>query len=197
MDKFVERCAGLDVHKETVVACVRVPGAGGREQHIQKFGTTTPDLLALRDWLTGFGITLVGMEATGVYWKPPFYVLEDAIECWLLNAHHLRNVPGRKTDMADAAWIAELIEHGLVKPSFVPPPEIRELRNLTRYRKAQLEERAREVQRLDKILQDAGIKLSNVASDILGVSGRTMLAALIHGGNDPEALADLAKGRMR
>ena len=119
------------------------------------------------------------------------------MECWLLNARHLRNVPGRKTDVSDAAWIAGLVEHGLVRPSFVPPPPIRELRNLTRYRRAQIEERTREAQRLDKVLQDAGIKLSSVASDILGVSGRAMLAALVAGGHDPEALADLAKGRLR
>jgi transposase len=197
METLVERCAGLDVHKDTVVACVRVSGPGGREQHTHEFGTTTPELFAMRDWLGGYGVTLVGMEATGVYWKPVFYVLEEAFECWLLNARHLRNVPGRKTDMADAAWIAQLMEHGLVRPSFVPPPEIRELRNLTRYRKAQIEERGREVQRLDKVLQDAGIKLSSIASDILGVSGRSMLAALVEGGNDPAALAELAKGALR
>ena len=134
------------------------------------------------------------MESTGVYWKPVFYVLEDAMECWLLNARHLRNVPGRKTDVADAAWIAGLVEHGLVRPSFVPPAPIRELRNLTRYRRAQIEERTREAQRLDKVLQDAGIKLSSVATDILGVSGRAMLDALVAGNRDPDVLADLALG---
>ncbi len=154
MDILVERCAGVDVHKDTVVACVRVPGAGSRHSESATFATSTPQLLALRDWLIAHGVTLVGMEATGVYWKPLFYLLEDAMECWLLNARHLRNVPGRKTDMADAAWIAQLVEHGLVRPSFVPPREIRELRNLTRYRKAQIEERTREAQRLDKILQE-------------------------------------------
>lgn len=198
MDTIVERCAGLDVHKDIVVACVRVPGEGrGRRSEAATFGTTTPQLLALRDWLGAQGVTLVGMEATGVYWKPVFYALEDVMECWLLNARHLRNVPGRKTDMADAAWIAQLVEHGLVRPSFVPPRPIRELRNLTRYRKAQIEERAREAQRLDKILQDAGIKLSSVATDILGKSGRAMLAALVAGRSDPEALADLAQGQLR
>lgn len=198
MDSLVERCAGLDVHKDTVVACVRVPDeAGGRRVEQAQFGTTTNELLALRDWLCSWGVTLVGMESTGVYWKPVFYLLEDELECWLLNARHLRNVPGRKTDVADAAWIAQLLEHGLVRPSFVPPKEIRELRNLTRYRKAQIQERTREAQRLDKILQDAGIKLSSVASDILGVSGRRMLAALVEGGRDPDALAMLAKGTLR
>jgi transposase len=157
----------------------------------------TAELLALRDWLVAMGVTRVGMESTGVYWKPVYYVLEDALECWLLNARHLRNVPGRKTDVADAEWICRLMEHGLVQPSFVPPPEIRELRDLTRYRKVQIEERGREAQRLDKILQDAGIKLSSVASDLLGRSGRDMLEALVHGTRDPEVLAELARGRLR
>ena len=198
MDTLIERCGGLDVHKDTVVACVRVPArGGGREQCIQTFGTTTVQLLALRDWLVAQGVTRVGMESTGVYWKPVYYVLEDALECWLLNARHLHNVPGRKTDVADAAWICQLVEHGLVRPSFVPPKPIRELRNLTRYRKAQIEERTREAQRLDKILQDAGIKLSSVASEVLGVSARKMLDALISGTHDPELLAELAKGRLR
>ena len=198
MDTFVERCAGLDVHKDTVVACVRVPGEGRqRRSESATFGTTTPQLLELADWLASHQVTLVGMEATGVYWKPVYYVLEDTVECWLLNARHLRNVPGRKTDMADAAWIAQLVEHGLVRPSFVPPKQIRQLRNLTRYRKAQIEERTRETQRLDKILQDAGIKLSSVATDTLGKSGRAMLAALVAGDRDPEALADLAQGLLR
>jgi len=143
------------------------------------------------------GVTLVGMESTGVYWKPPYHLLEDATECWLLNARHLRNVPGKKTDVLDAEWICRLIEHGLVRPSFVPPRPIRELRDLTRYRKAQIEERGREAQRLDKVLQDAGIKLSSVATDILGKSGRDMLAALVSGTRDPGILADLARGRLR
>src|SRR5881397_1114987 len=198
MDTVIERCAGLDVHKDTVAACVRVPGPDGRrDQVVQTFGTTTTALLALRDWLAAHAVTTVGMESTGVYWKPIYYVLEDDFRCWLLNARHLRNVPGRKTDVADAAWIAQLVEHGLVRPSFVPPKPIRELRNLTRYRKAQIEERTRESQRLDKVLQDAGIKLSSVASDVLGVSGRAMLHALVAGSHDPELLAELARGRLR
>jgi transposase len=198
MDIVVERCAGLDVHKDTVVACVRSPGEGRRrEQVIVTFGTTTVQLLALRDWLIARDVTLVGMESTGVYWKPVYYVLEDAIECWLLNAQHLRNVPGRKTDVADAAWICQLVEHGLVRPSFVPPKPIRELRSLCRYRRSQIEERTREAQRLDKVLQDAGIKLSSVATRILGLSGRAMLDALVAGTRDPEVLADLAKGTLR
>ena len=198
METQIERCAGLDVHKETVVACVRVPGADReRQQLVQTFGTTTAALLALRDWLVAHGVTVVGMESTGMYWKPVYYVLEDALECWLLHARHLRNVPGRKTDVADAAWIGQLVEHGLVRPSFVPPKPIRALRNLTRYRKAQIEERTREAQRLDKILQDAGIKLSSVASDVLGVSGRAMLGALVDGTRDPAVLAALARGTLR
>jgi len=137
------------------------------------------------------------MEATGVYWKPIYYMLEDDFELWLLNARHLKNVPGRKTDVKDAEWICQLVEHGLVRPSFVPPKEIRELRNLTRYRKAQIEERTREVQRLEKVLQDAGIKLSSVATRVLGASGRAMLDALVGGTTDPEVLAELARGRLR
>jgi transposase len=198
METLIERCAGLDVHKDTVVACVRVPGEGrARQAHVAEFGTTTAELLRLRDWLGAHEVTVVGMESTGVYWKPVYHLLEDAAECWLLNARHLRNVPGRKTDVADAGWIAQLVEHGLVRPSFVPPKPIRELRDLTRYRKAQIQERAREAQRLDKVLQDAGIKLSSVASDILGVSGRAMLTALVQGSGDPKALAELAKGTLR
>jgi transposase len=198
MDVLVERCAGLDVHKDTVAACVRTPGPSrARAQEVRTFGTTTVELLALRDWLAACGVTLVGMESTGVYWRPIYYVLEDAFECWLLNARHLRNVPGRKTDVADAEWICQLVEHGLVRPSFVPPKPIRELRNLTRYRKAQIDERGREAQRLDKVLQDAGVKLSSVATDILGRSGRDMLEALVGGTRDPEVLAELARGRLR
>lgn len=197
MDVLIERCAGLDVHKDTVMACVRFPGPGGdRAQEIHEFATTTAELLALRDWLASHGATVVGMESTGVYRRPVYYVLEEQLECQLLNARHLKSVPGRKTDVKDAEWIAQLVEHGLVRPSFVPPKPIRELRNLTRYRKAQIEERTREAQRLDEILQDAGVKLSSVASDLLGVSGRAMLAALVQGTRDPEVLAELARGRL-
>ncbi|MDQ5873859.1 MAG: IS110 family transposase [Actinomycetota bacterium] len=198
MNRLVERCAGLDVHKDTVTATVRVPGSGGeRHQETQTFATTTKGLLVLLDWLQSYKVTLVGMESTGVYWKPVFYALEGHFECWLLNAQHLRNVPGRKTDVADSAWICQLVEHGLVRPSFVPPKPIRALRDLTRYRKSQIEDRTREVQRLDKVLQDAGIKLTSVASKTLGASARAMLDELIAGNHDPKALADLAKGRLR
>jgi transposase len=198
MDVVVERCAGLDVHKDSVTACVRTPAeGGGRVQEIAEFSTTNRGLLSLLDWLGAHKVTLVGMESTGVYWRPVFYLLEDHFECWLLNAQHLRNVPGKKTDVKDATWICQLVEHGLVRPSFVPPREIRELRNLTRYRKAQIEERTREAQRLDKVLQDAGIKLSSVASRLLGASGRAMLDALVGGSTDPQALAELARGALR
>jgi transposase len=198
MDVVVERCAGLDVHKDLVVACVRFPGPDGkRKTELARFSCFTAELLALRDWLCSFGVSRVAMEATGVYWKPIFYVLEDAMECWLLNARHMRNVPGRKTDVGDAEWICQLTEHGLVRPSFVAPPEIRDLREFTRYRRTLAEERTREAQRLDKVLQDAGVKLSSVATDVLGVSSRAMLAALVEGSRDPAALADLAKGKLR
>jgi transposase len=177
MDRLIERVAGLDVHKASVKACVRVPGEdGGRHSQTRTFRTTTAGLVLLRDWLASFGVTVVGMESTGVFWKPVYYLLEDDFDCWLLNAQHLRNVPGRKTDVADAAWICQLVEHALVRPSFVPPKPIRELRELTRYRKALIHERTREAQRLHKLLEDTGIKLASVASDILGVSGRAMLA---------------------
>ena len=198
MERIIERCAGLDVHKASVTACVRVPGeAGERHQESRTFRTTTAGLLTLRDWLASFAVAVVGMESTGMYWRPVWHVLEDDFECWLLNAQHLRNVPGRKTDVKDAEWICQLVEHGLVRPSFVPPRELRELRDLTRYRKAQISERTRETQRLDKVLQDAGIKLSSVASRVLGASGRGMLEALVEGTHDPEVLAALAKGRLR
>jgi transposase len=176
VDRFIERCAGLDVHKASVKACVRVPdGHGGRRSETRTFRTTTAGLVLLGDWLASHQVQVVGMESTGVFWKPVYYLLEDDLECWLLNAQHLKNVPGRKTDVADAAWIAQLVEHGLVRPSFVPPRPIRELRELTRYRKALIYERTRETQRLHKVLEDAGIKLGCVASDVLGVSGRAML----------------------
>ncbi len=198
MERVVERCAGLDVHKDTVAACVRVPGPRQRRaQEIKTFGTTAGDLLALRDWLEAHGVTHVAMESTGVYWKPVYYVLEETFTCLLVNAAHIKQVPGRKTDVADCAWIAQLLEHGLLRGSFVPPAPIRELRDLTRYRKVLIQERTREANRLHKVLQDAGVKLASVATDILGVSGRAMLEALVQGTTDPTVLADLARGRLR
>ena len=198
MDVVVQRCCGLDVHKDTVVACVRTPGKGGRrDQQTRTFGTMTRDLLALRDWLLAMGVTLVGMESTGVYWKPAYYLLEDAMECWLLNARHLRNVPGKKTDVLDADGSASWSSTAWCGPASCPPGRSASCADLTRYRKAQIEERGREAQRLDKVLQDAGIKLSSVASDILGRSGRDMLTALVSGTRDPEIIAELARGRLR
>lgn len=198
MDRIVQRACGLDVHRDTVCACVRVPGGEGAvEEIIRTFGTTTGDLLALRDWLESLGVTDVAMESTGALWKPVYYVLEDRFRVMLVNAAHMKNVPGRKTDVKDCAWIAQLLEHGLLRPSFVPPPPIRELRDLTRYRKVLSQERTREVQRLHKVLQDAGIKLSSVATDIMGVSGRAMIEALMEGTTDARVLAELAKGTLR
>lgn len=198
METVVERPAALDVHKEQVTACVRVPGEGGlREQHVAEFATTVAGLLTLRDWLAAFGAQQVVTEATGVYWKPVWAILEDEFDCLLVNARHVKQVPGRKTDVADAEWLCQLAEAGLLRASFVPPKPIRALRNLTRYRKTQIAERAREANRLHKALEDTGIKLDCVATDILGASGRAMLDALIAGTTDPEILADLAKGRLR
>jgi transposase len=198
MDTIVERPGALDVHKAQVTACVRTPAAGGRrEQHFAEFQTTVAGLLTLRDWLAAHGVTQVTMEATGVYWKPVWAILEDEFELLLVNARHVKNVPGRKTDVSDSAWLCQLAEAGLLRASFVPPKPIRALRNLTRYRKTQIQERAREANRLHKALEDTGIKLDCVASDILGVSGRAMLDALVSGTTDPAVLADLARGRLR
>jgi len=198
MDVVVERCAGLDVHRDNVVATVRVPSEDQHryDRQTRTFKATLAGLALLRDWLEGFAVTLVGMEATGVYWTTVFQALEDRFECWLLNAHHLRNVPGRKTDVKDSEWICDLVAHGLVRPSFVPPPEIRRLRDFTRLRKAQINERARVIQRLEKVLQEAGIKLTS-ASGPYSKSARAMLEALLSGISAPEQLAELAKARMR
>jgi transposase len=198
MKVLFPRCAGLDVHRDTVVAAVRVQKGGGKAAvEVRTFATTGGALGQLADWLAEQKVTLVGMESTGVYWKPPFHLLEDRFECWLLNAAHVRNVPGRKTDVADAAWIADLLAHGLVRASFVPPKPFRDLRDLTRARRTVVEERSRQVQRLEKLMQDAGIKITSVASHLLGVSGRAMLDAMITGERNPKALAELAKGRLR
>jgi transposase len=199
MDIVVERCAGLDVGKREVVACVRGPGAGGQRLHeVRTFGTFTGQLEEMADWLNAEGVTQVVMEATGQYWKPVWYVLEDrGLELLLVNARHVKILPGRKTDVADSAWLAELLEHGLLRSSFVPPPAIRELRDLTRYRKRLIQEHSSECLRVQKALEDAGIKLGSVASDVLGVSGRAMLRALVSGERDPEVLAELAKGTLR
>ncbi len=198
MDQVVERPAALDVHKAQVTACVRTPGEDGRRvQEVREFKTTVRSLLAMRDWLKSLGVTHVAMEATGVYWRPVWAVLEDDFELLLCNAAHVKNVPGRKTDVGDAQWLCQLLEFGLLRASFVPPKPVRELRELTRRRRTLVGERAQEVNRLHKSLEDTGIKLDCVASDILGVSGRLMLDALLAGQRDPQALAGMAKGRLR
>jgi transposase len=198
MDQLLERVAGLDVHKQSVTACVRVGGVGGsRRQLVQTFGTTASALLTLRDWLSAHGVTHVALESTGVYWKPVYYVLEEAFTCLLVNAAHVSKVPGRKTDVRDCEWLAQLLEHGLLRGSFVPPVEIRDLRDLTRYRTVLVQDRTREANRLHKVLTDAGIQLASVASNVLGKSGRAMLKALVEGTTDAEVLADLAQGKLR
>jgi transposase len=200
MDLLVERCAGLDVHKQTVAACVRTPEPdGGRRQEVRTFRTFSADLSALAGWLGTEGVSTVAMESTGVYWWPVWHVLEDhgGFELLLVNARHAHNVPGRKTDVADAAWLAQLAECGLLRGSFVPEARFRQLRDLTRYRRRVIESHTRESQRLTKVLEDAGIKLDSVASETLTKSGRRMVAALCAGERDPEVLANLALGRMR
>jgi transposase len=199
VELLVQRCAGLDVGKDEVVACVRTPGDGEtRRQEVGTFATFTTHLETMADWFEAEGVTSVVMEATGQYWKPVWYVLEErGFELLLVNARHVKIVPGRKTDVADAVWLAELLEHGLLRGSFVPPAAIRELRDLTRYRKRLIQQHTAECQRVQKALEDAGIKLDSVASDVLGVSGRAMLRALVAGERSPDVLADLARGVLR
>jgi transposase len=199
--ELVARVAALDIGKASLVCCVRVPHEdkpGRRRQEARTFATTTRSLLELRDWLICQGVSLCVMEATSSYWKPPFYLLEDAVECWVVNARGVKNVPGRpKTDRLDAVWLAKLAERGMLRASFVPPPWQRELRDLCRCRRTLTQERTREKQRAEKLLEDTQIKLSSVISDIFGKSGRDMLEALIAGKRDPCVLADLARGSMR
>jgi transposase len=198
MEVVYERCCGLDVHKRTVVACLLTPGPGGRATAaIRTFSTMTDELLELGDWLAGAGCTHVAMESTGVYWQPIWYLLEDRFSLLLVNAAHIKAVPGRKTDIRDAEWIADLLRHGLLRGSVVPDQPQRELRDLTRYRSALVAERSAAANRLQKALEGANIKLASVATDILGRSGRAMLDALVAGEADAAALAQLAKGRMR
>jgi transposase len=186
-----ERCAGLDVHKKTVVAWVLIPdGQGGWSQEIRTFGTMTDDLLALSDWLLTCGCTHVAIESTGDDWTPVFNILEGTCEVLLVNAQHVKAVPGRKTDVNDAAWLAELLQNGLLRASFIPPVAQRELRDLTRYRSTCIQERVTLINRVQTLLEDANIQLAAVASDIMGVSGRAMLAALVAGHTDPHVLAD-------
>jgi transposase len=197
MEVIHAQCAGLDVHKESVVACVRRAVGGKVEQEVKTFGTTTKELLALADWLKEKGCTHAAMESTGVYWKPVWHILEDSLTLVLANAQHIRNVPGRKTDVNDAMWIADLLAHGLIRGSFVPPTPVQEMRDLTRTRKQLVRETAQHVQRLQKTLEDANIKLASVVSDVLGTSGRRILGALVQGETNPEKLADLTTGRLQ
>ena len=199
MKRIRDRVAGLDVHRDTVVVCCRVVEPDGEVSVTKKrFGTTRRGLGELAAFLADVAVTTVAMEGTGVYWKPPFYALEGLFdELWLCNAQHVKNVPGRKSDLSDAEWLADVAAHGMVRPSFVPPPPIRERRELTRYRKTQVDARTREIQRLEKVLQDAGIKLTSVASVVWSKSSREIIEALIRGERDPAVLAQMAKGRMR
>jgi transposase len=198
MDPLFPYCCGLDVHKKTVVACLLTPGASGRSKREKRvFGTMTSDLLAMIEWLEAAGCTHVAMESTGVYWKPIYNLCEGRFTLLVVNAQHMKALPGRKTDMSDAEWIAELLQHGLLRASFIPPLFQRELRELTRYRTSLVRERASEVNRIQKVLEGANIKLGAVASDVLGVSGRAMLNAIVAGHTDPTTLADLAVGRLR
>jgi transposase len=198
MEVLYPHCAGLDVHKDTVVACVRHMANGAVRREVRTFKTTTKDLLALSEWLAGEGCTHIAMEATGVYWRPVWHVLSDGdFALVLANAAHVKNVPGRKTDINDAAWLADLVAHGLIRGSFVPDEQTQELRNLLRTRKQLVRQRSSHIQRLQKTLEDANIKLDSVISDVMGLSGRTMIEALIAGENDPDRLAELAHRRIR
>lgn len=193
MEVVHERCCGLDVHKRTVVACVITPEG----KRTRRFKTMTKDVLRLADWLGEEGVTHVAMESTGVYWQPFYNLLEDDFEVWVVNAAHIKTVPGRKTDMKDAEWIADLLRHGLLRPSFVPDRPQRELRELCRHRRQLIRQRAQVVNRIQKVLEGGNIKLSSVATDVVGASGRAMLRAMIAGEDDPETLASMARGRLR
>jgi transposase len=199
MEVYADRVVGIDIGKAQVKACIRVPGRrpGSFTQQVRSFATTTVGLLGLRDWMAAERVSLAGMESTGQYWKPVYYLLESFCVCWLINPQHIKVVPGRKSDVSDSMWIAQLVQFGLVRPSFVPPPGIRRLRDLTRLRTSLIREQTRHTQRIHDVLEDAMIKIAIVATDIMGVSGRAMLAALIAGERDPQRLADLACGRLR
>lgn len=198
MQVVYERCAGLDVHKRTVVACVNTPDANGQPHKERRtFSTMTAEVCQMRDWLKSLGVTHVAMESTGVYWKPIYNVLEGQFELLVVNAQHIKAVPGRKTDLKDAEWIADLLRHGLLRPSFVPSVQERELRELTRHRTTLIEERSRVINRLQKVLEGANIKLAAVASDLMGKSARAMLQALLQEEADPSVLSELALGKMR
>lgn len=197
MEVIYRRCAGLDVHKETVVACVRIANHGAPTQEVRTFTTTTSGLLGLVDWLDGYAVEHVAMEATGVYWKPVWHVLEGHFELILANAAHVKNVPGRKTDVNDAMWLADLLAHGLIRASFVPPVAVQNLRALTRTRKQFVRERSAHIQRIEKVLEDANLKLGVVLTDIMGKSGRAVLQAIVEGHTDPEWLITLVSLRVK
>lgn len=197
MEVLHPRCGGLDVHKDSIVACARVASEGTVEKSVETFGTTTKGLMSLVDWLMERRVTHVAMEATGIYWKPVWHILEAFFELVLANAMHIKNVPGRKTDVNDAMWIADLLAHGLIKGSFVPPTPVQELRTLTRTRRQLVREKARHIQRIQKTLEDANLKIASVVSDIMGTSGRAILDALAKGENDPEKLVALTTGRLK
>jgi len=198
MDVLYPRCCGIDIHKKSITVCVLIRESGRKEQkQIREFGTTTSAILSCGDWLRDLGVTHVAMESTGVYWRPIWNLLEGQFELLLANATHVKNVPGRKTDVKDSEWIAQLMQHGLLKPSFVPDTVLRDLRELSRDRTSLVAERSRLKNRIQKILEDANIKLGSVASDILGKSGRAMLTAMVKGNENPQELADLAQGQLR
>jgi transposase len=197
MEVVHPRCAGLDVHKDVIVACVRLVGPGGVQQEVRKFGATSAELLTLSEWLSDCRCSHVAMEATGVYWKPVWHVLEGNFELVLGNAAHIKNVPGRKTDVNDATWIADLLAHGLIRSSFVPPRPVQELRDLTRTRKQLVREVAQHTLRIQKTLEDANVKLSSVISDVLGQSGRAILDAIVAGESEPSALAARGSSRLK
>lgn len=198
MNVIYERCCGLDIHKKLIVACVVTPNADGTaRKEVQGFGTMTEDLLALMDWLGSHGVTHVAMESTGVYWQPVYNLLEGSFELLVVNAQHIKAIPGRKTDMKDAEWIADLLRHGLLRASFIPDRPQRELRELTRYRTSLVRERSSAVNRLQKILEGANVKLASVATNVVGKSARAMLEALVSGSTDVEAMAKMAQGKMR
>jgi transposase len=197
MEVLYRRCAGLDVHKDTVVASVRIQEGRHRERVVESFATTTKALLRLHDWLLGYRVTHVAMEATGIYWKPVWHVLEQSFELVLANAMHIKNVPGRKTDVNDAMWIADLLAHGLIRASFVPPTPIQEMRTLMRTRKQLIRERAQHVQRIQKTLEDANLMIASVVSDVMGTSGKAILCAIIAGETSPEKLLAVTTGVCR
>jgi transposase len=197
MQVVYQRCCGLDIHKKLIVACLLITSSHGVHKEMHTFSTTLADLYRLRDWLVANKCQMVAMESTGVYWRPIWNVLEEELALMLVNAQHMKAVPGRKTDMKDAEWLAELLQHGLLRASFVPPRPQRELREVTRYRSKLVQERARLESSMQKVLEDSNVKLASVATDITGISGRAILRALLDGEDDPERLSELACGRMR